>query len=288
MSRVVNALMPTGQAYAKGRSNPMLDPVYGGQMGYSPEYGEWVSNKAYVQRNMIALLIEAPTGFQLLENPEKWVSTLRAMVERHAIRITGLQSTLEVESVDSSPVGGGGEMHEDFTDVKRARSQPVFSWVEKDGRPFNAFLEGWIMNLLMDPESKVASVSTGANKPTDMLADRYAMTVLFIEPDITHSKVIDAWLSTNMWPKSGGEVTGRRDKAAAGETVTYDITFSAITQHSLGVMAFAQSMLESISITNANPYLRPAFAQAIAPDVTAQNVGYSNQVNTLASAAIKV
>lgn len=288
MSRVTNALLPSGQAFAKGRQAPMLDPQFGAQNGYAPEYTEWVSNKAYVQRNMIALLIEAPTGFQLLENPEKWVGTLRAMVERHAIRITGLQSTLEVETVDSSPVGGGGEMHEDYTDVKRARSVPVFSWVEKDGRPFNAFLEGWITNLLMDPESKVANVSTGANKPTDMLADRYAMTVLFIEPDITHSKVINAWLSTNMFPKSGGEVTGRRDKTAAGETVTYDITFSAITQHSLGVMAFAQSMLDSISITNANPYLRPAFVQAITPDVAAQNIGYAAQTQNLGNTALRV
>jgi len=266
----------------------MLDLQFGAHNGYAPEYAEWVSNKAYVQRNMIALLIESPTGFRDLENPEKWTSTLRALVERHAIRITGLQSTLEVETVDSSPVGGGGEMHEDFTDVKRARSQPVFSWVEKDGRPINAFLEGWITNLIMDPETKVANISTTAKRPTDMLADRYAMTVLFIEPDITHSKVINAWLSTNMFPKSAGDVTGRRDKTAAGETVTYDITFTAITQHSLGVMAFAQSMLDSISITNANPYLRPAFVQAVDSDTAAQNIGYAAQTANLGNTALRV
>lgn len=289
MSRVTNALLPQGQAFAQGRNSPMLDPTFGGQMGYAPEYSEWVSNKAYVKRNMIALLIEAPTGFQLLNNPDKWVSTLRALIERFPIRITGIQSGLEVETVESSPVGGGGEMHEDFTNVTRARSQPVFTWNEKDGRPVTAFLEGWVMNLIMDPESKVAGVANTNNLPPDMLADRYTMTVLFIEPDITHSKVVNAWLSTNMHPKGNiAEVTGLRDKAAAGETQNLDVNFTAITQHGVGVRAFAQAMLDSISITNANPNLRPAFVQAITADVAAANVGYANQAQQMGNTAIRV
>jgi hypothetical protein len=289
MSRVTNALLPNGQGFAQGRQAPMLDPIYGGQQGFAPEYSEWVSNKAYIQRNMIALLIEAPTGFQLLNNPDKWVGTLRALVERQAIRITGLQSGLEVETAETSPVGGGGEMHEDFTNVTRARSQPVFTWNEKEGRPVAAFLEGWVTNLMMDPETKVAGVATTGNKPGDMLPDRYSMTVLFIEPDILHTKVINAWLCTNMYPKGNvAEVTGRRDKAAAGEPVNYDVNFTSITQHGLGVRAFAQAMLDSISLTNANPSFRPAFVQALSADVSSANVGYAQQAQNMGNTAVRV
>jgi len=290
MSRLTDAIMPSNTAWAKGRQNAILDLKYGGMMGFAPDLTQWVSNQAYVRNHLICLLIEAPTGFQLLDNPERWVGTLRTLVENHALSIEGLNAGLEIEVQDTSPVGGSGEMHQDFTNVTRARSNPVFRWTEKYGKPITSFLRGWVTYLMMDPDSKVADVATlgAATRPTDMLADRYAATMLFIEPDVLHNKVVHAWLCTNMWPTSTGEVEGRRDLTQAKEPVTYSITFTAITQFGAGVDVFAQTMLDSISITGANPSLRPAFQQAIAADILASNVGYKVGVDTLANSAIKV
>ena len=58
-------------------------------------------------------------------------------------------------------------------------------------------------------------------------------------------------------------------------------------------MAFAQSMLDSISITNANPYLRPAFVSPtngafVDADVAAQNIGYAAQTQNLGNTALRV
>ena len=56
MGRVTDALLKN-TAYARGSVNPILDLQYGGQMGYAPNYNEWVSNAAYVPRNLICLLL---------------------------------------------------------------------------------------------------------------------------------------------------------------------------------------------------------------------------------------
>lgn len=267
MSRLTAALITenttTPGDLTTGRLSPMLDLTYGGMMGWTPELSEWVSNQAYVRKNVVCILIEAPTGFQRLSNPQVWVQTLRSLVELHALSIDGLNAGLEVEFA-SNPVGGSGQVQEDFTDVKETLSNVTFKWSEKYGMPVATFFRGWITNLMMDPNTKIANMFTldPTNGPTDQLSDVTSATMLFIEPDPTFTHVVKSWLITNMMPKSTGEITGRRDLTQAAEPVTYDIQFTGITQFGNGVDLFAQSILSTLAITGANPLNRPAFVNA--------------------------
>lgn len=284
MARLNDALL-NGRAYNRGTQHPVLNAAYGGQFGFSNNIGQYVSNAAYVQRNVIALLLEAPAFFQLLPDANIWVSTLRAMIELHPRTIEGLNMGLTVE-VQGTPVGGAGEEQEEVTNVTRARSQPVFTYNDKYGRPFQRFLEYWITYGLMDPASKVANVGTLANYPTDMLPDRYAMTCLFIEPDPTHRKVIKSWLSTNMYPKGTGDITGRRDLTSALTVPDLSIEFTALTQVGAGVDLLGQKMMDYLNITNANPNMRAAFIQEIAADVAAVQEGYKAGIDDIAQDAL--
>lgn len=288
MARLTDAILQNNHAFAAGRQNPMVDLSKGGQMGYAPDYTQWVSNQSYIRRNLFCLLVEAPRGFNYLQNGDKYVGVLKSLVELHALSIDGLQAGLEVETSET-PVGGGGQMQQHFTNVTEARSNPVFRFDEKYGMPVASFFRSWITHLMMDPHSKVANIGTlSGNKPTDMLADMYSATMLFIEPDPTHTKVVKSWLCTNMFPTGTGEIVGRRDLTAAGEQTTYDITFTALSQFGLGVDQFAQQMLDGINITGANPYLRPAFINQVAADVRAAANGYEQQVEQLGSSSLRV
>lgn len=284
MSRLSEAILKGD--FSKGQS-PMLDIRYGGQMGYAPNLSEFVSHQSYIRRNLVCLLIEAPTGFQYLPEPTWWVSALKSMVEVHAKSIDGFAAGLTVTTFDNA-VSGGGELQQDPTNVTRERSNPSFTFVEKYGRPIQSFIHEWITNLIMDPDSKVPNVSTLPGvKPEDLLADVYGATMLFFEPDPTFTTISKAWLTTNMYPLLTGEITGKRDLTAPGEELTLSINFSGLSQSTLGVRAFAQTLLDSINITNANPHLRPAFVQKINDDVAAatQN-GYKAQAETLGSTSI--
>jgi hypothetical protein len=287
MPRVDEALLD-GKAFSRGSTQPMLDLTYGGQMGFSPDLKEWVSNQAYVRRHVICLLLEAPAAFNLLtdRHPDIWVRNLRALVELHPRRIEGLNAGLTVETAETL-VGGGGEVQEEFVDVKQARSQPVFTFDEKYGMPIQTFLRNWITYALMDPNSKVANIGTlGAAAPDDMLADQYAASMIFIEPDPTHKKVVKAWLCTNMFPKGTGDIVGSRDIGAAMNMQELSIEFTAITQFGLGVNTFAQQLLDNINITNANPYLRPAHIQKISADVEKAPTGYKTHTENLGNTAV--
>lgn len=285
MARLTDAILD-GRAYARGSHNPMLDMSYGGQQGYSPDMREWVSNANYMRKNLIPLLLEAPQFFKYLPEPEKWVSTLKSLVELHPRRITGFNRGLTVDTV-STPVGGGGEEQEEFSNVTRARSTPSFEWDEKYGMPIANFFYNYITYGMMDPDTKVANIGTlpGA-RPGDMLPDMYAATMIFIEPDPTHRKVVQAFLCTNMFPKGTGEIIGERDITSAKDITQRSVEWTAITQTGIGVNALAQMLLDRINITNANPYLRPAFINDVSRDVEDVGKGYRAQTEDLGATAI--
>lgn len=287
--RVSDAILQPNYAYAAGHQAPMVDLQFGGQMGYSQDLTEWVSNQAYVRKNLICLLVEAPKAFQLLPNPDYWISTLRALVELHPMSIDGLNAGLEVETVQN-PFGGGGQQQHDFTNVTEVQSIPVFRWNEKYGMPISTFLRGWITNLLMDPNSKFAGIATLGPQfaPSDMLADMYTATMAFIEPDPTHTRVVKSWLVTNMFPQGTGDIVGRRDLTQAGETQSIDVTFTGIAQFGLGVDFFCQQLLSGINLTGANPHLRPAFVDGIDADILATRKGYEDNVETLGAESLRV
>ena len=285
MSRITSAILDQ-KAYGRGSNQPMLDPTYGGQMGYSPNLAEWVSNQAYVRRNLIPVVLEAPKIFRLMPDPQKWVDTLKSIMELHCRSIEGLNAGLTLE-LDEHPVGGAGEMQQEVTDSKRARSEPVFQFVEKYGKPIQTFLYNWIVYGIMDPDVKYALANTlQGERPADMLADQYSMSMLFLEPDPQHRRVVQSWVVTNMFPKSTGEIIGKRDLTAASEVTTLSVEFTGIAQYNLGTNLFAQRILDEINMTNANPYLRASFIQEIAPDVLASAEGYRKGVETLGSNAV--
>lgn len=274
MSRLSNAIL-TGQ-FVNGVPMPMLDPRIGGQQGFGPSLTSWVSNQAYVQRPIIPVLLEAPKFFRYLPDFATRVGILKAMVELHAKQISGLNSTHQVDFNEQNTVSGGGEVQQEIINVTRERSHPQFTWIDKYGRPFQQFLLDWITYGGMDPDTKVPNIATlVGNIPTDMLADISTMTCLFFEPDPTHQFVNKAWLCANMFPKTAGDVTGKRDLTSAMDTLELNIEFSALTQTGLGVRNLAQTIFDSMTFTNANPNLAPAFLQGVEADVLAQGVGYA-------------
>lgn len=286
MSRVTDALLAQ-KAFGIGSNQPMLDATFGGQMGYAPVLTEWVSNAAYVRRNLICVLLEAPRFFQQMPDSQKWIDTLKSLVELHPRSIEGLNAGITLE-FDEHPVGGAGEMQQEVIDSKRARSNPVFSFTEKYGMPIQTFLYQWITYGIMDPDTKFAlsnTLESGA-AVEDMLPDQYTASMLFMEPDPQHKRVVKSWVVTNMMPISTGDIIGRRELTAAGEISTLSVEFTGIAQFNLGTNLFAQSILDKLSMKKANPYLRPSFVDKIDPKVEASVKGYASEVAALGAAAV--
>jgi hypothetical protein len=286
MTRPADTILQRG--YGKFTDSPMVDIAKSGQNGPMPNVGAFVGNAAYIRKNVIALLLEAPSGFQYLENPETYVATLRSLVEEQAQSIQGLNSMYEV-SFEETPVGGAGEMQEDPSNVTRTRSNPSFTWVEKYGMPISKFLTAWIDQLVMDPATKFASVVSQDGRPRDLLPDFYTMTVLFFEPDPTFQYVNKAWLCANMAPKTNGDAwQGSRDLTQPGQRSELQIDFTTMTQVGYGVNRLAQKLLNRMNRAGMNPHLHKAFMNDTTADVAASGNGYADSLDKRARDRIRI
>lgn len=283
----VDSILTQDKLYAA--HSPTYDLTYGGQHGFmsrigmigadGKSYGEWISSQAYVRRNIIPIMIQAPRFFELMPGTEGLIRAYKALLEEHPKTIDGLSSGLTVDT-DSHPVGGAGEQQEEPTNVTRAQSQLSFTWTEKAGRAIQKFLNMIIRYGIMDPDTKrpnVASYFTSIEEVNNMYTpDFYSATMLFIEPDITHKVVNNAWLCTNMFPKSDGENVGKRDISAAGEIPEYSIEFSCITMNNEAVHRFADIVLASLTSVNKIPDLDMILPISdIDPTVSKQDSGFN-------------
>lgn len=265
MARITEAILSQDTAYAKLFNQRMTDLTHGGQFGYANNLVELVSNNAYIRRNLVCILLEGPRFFDLMPNPNKWYASLKSLVELHMKTWDGFKGGLTVETVEHA-VGGAGEMQEEYVDVKRERTQPTSTVIEKYGSPIQSLLHTWITFGMMDPDTKTSMLGTltadtagSANRPSDLLSDWYTMSCLFFEPDPLHRTVVKSWVVTGMFPKGTGPIEGKRDLLSASELLELSLEWTGVAQFNLGGNVFAQKILDRININNANPYLRPSF-----------------------------
>lgn len=288
--RPSNAILGANVGAARGVQSSMLDLRYGGTHGFAVDYSQIASATDYVQQHLICIVLDAPRLFRLVPGEQDyWIGTLRALFELHAISIEGVTGSYEITSEDSSPVGGAGEMMNSVTNITRAQTKPRFRFPEKAGMPVSRFFRGWSDTFIMDPETKVPRLaSLGIQIPELQLIDDIGATVMFIEPDVYHQKVVKAFLSCGVRPTGTLEWEARKDKTTSKELKTYDVEFDAITQHGLGVDALAQVLLSNMSLLNADPQTRQAFLTDINADVSRLSEGYQPGITNLANSAVGV
>ena len=249
--------------YATGVNRRMADLRYGGQMGYSPDFSTWVNFHPYVSRHVIPILVEPPLGMRFLPNANHWIGALRALIETIPMAITGLNAELTVNT-QTVPFGGGGQEFEVYTNVKRAKPDINIQYTERVGMSIFRYWDAYIRYLMMDPDTKNATINTiDGSQLNDLMADQFSMTVLFIEPDELHRFVNQAWLVTNMFPKTSGVNQAKMDKANDNEKRDLTIQFSGIAQYGAGVDDFAQIVMNEINIIGADPHGREAFTNEI-------------------------
>lgn len=226
-----------------------LGKVVGGK-----NYSEWINDHSYVSRNLIAVLLQYPKFFDLMNQPQTWKITLKTMLELHTKTIDGLKGGMTVESAEET-LGGAGEVRQQPINTTRERSEPVHTMTEKAGMPIYNFLQAYIRYGIMDPDTKGALVGTLKSFKSDVYTpDFYTFSVIYFEPDITFRNVLKAFLCTNMYPQSDGGLEAKRDLTAGGEVKTIDLALTAITIQTKAVKDLARSIMFTMNTTKIDPH----------------------------------
>lgn len=267
MGRITDAVVEKGSLYSSRA--PSMNLSYGGQMGFMPRIGtigadgrsyeEWISNQAYIRRNVIPILLTYPRFFDYMPQGKAiWVRLLKAVMEQHPLKIDGLKQSLSIET-DNHPVGAAGEEQDEYTKVNREPSTPSFSWIEKSGESIARFWETYVTYGMMDPDTGIANIKNfitlddykGLYTP-----DFYTFSMMFIEPDALGKCANRVWLLNNMFPKSMPQIEGSRDIKSSGEKREISMDFSALAcPPNVSLHAMGERLLSSMNVLKKIPDL---------------------------------
>lgn len=188
-----------------------------------PNYPEWVANLAYVPKNLIAFYIP----------PEDMSSELNAALkhifELRLSHIDGLASGYETSFVADRV-------------AKKPYGYPVRVVVpEVIGKGVSGALEAWV-NDHVTGKTQQELVQSGVK-------------ILFVEPDVTLTQVVDAWLLTGVFPSSTGEVGLSRDINGVRDPVSHELYLNGIMEYgTTAVRDLAVAKLDEVTASGINPY----------------------------------
>lgn len=270
-----NVLLPEGHFLnQQGKRAQMLDFSVGGQFGVMPDNVNWESSAAYVKQNVIPFLISAPKLIQYLPNSATVYAMLKGLVETMPSTIEGLNATPEW-SYSENPVGNSGSMFHTPTGSKITPSEPVHQYYERKGNSIFRFLNELQRLFVMDPYLQKPGIISfpkyiQAGAPAILPADQ-SMTVLYVEPDETMTRVINAYLICNMMVKSGLEMTsGKKSGGEENEVPQLSITYTGYQLfNTSGVTLLANTILDTISKPDLRPIDLQPFMNKIAEEVSA-------------------
>jgi len=243
-----------------------VDIRKGNTWGFLPSIGgmdsgkniqEWMYNTPYLRRDLIAIVLETPKGFDYLPNPKMWHEAVRSLFEIHAKTIEGLDGTLTVESTEQES-GLNNQKIKTPSNVTIAESNVTLGGiVEKYGIPIEILLDTWIRYLFMDPNTKAPLITTlpKADKITVYDPTYWACSVIFIEPDVLLRKAVHGWVVTNLYPQAGVEVKGSKDKTSGRELKEISIEMGGLAMPTTNIksMALANKILTSLKLYNLSP-----------------------------------
>jgi hypothetical protein len=263
---------------------PALDLAEGGQNGILQSPFQWTSNANYVRSNkLLAVLVQAPGLIKYMNNPEGQLASLKSLIQLLPQSIDGLNSSVTWE-YDGPAVGHAGEKFEAAVKATRATSAPNFTWNEKYGQAITRFWTEYGLQIILDPDLGTPGIVSSpayiaANSPA-ILPELQAMTVLFIDHDITMTNVVNSWLCTNMMPRSAGEIVGKREMGSSGEIVQVSVEFTAFTLVGKAVNSLAKNYLNSLKLTDMRPLELKPYFEAISPDVSNVDIGLAEQLSS--------
>lgn len=279
--RLSGQVLTPNLSIATGVQQAVINPgLTGGVGGWAMNYEEFLGMKQLVRSRLRAVMMTYPRAFDLAPDPAGLRAMLAGLMERNYLSIDGLNKTLEVDFVDTQ-AGHAGEMWEDPSFVKRARTQVQYRWNEKEGRPISRFWEYYIVNFIGDPSTQVPAIAQQASRAADWLPDMYTFSMCFFDTDASGMHVKDAWLVANMWPHSSGTIDGKTEVGQAGDKHDHDIQFGGVAQVGPGVDALAQGILNGFSLNGANALNRTPFISAVDPSILAAPTTLANQINAL-------
>jgi hypothetical protein len=205
---------------------------------------------------------------------------LKALIERHAKEISGIDFGYQLET-SSTPVGQDGQEMHMPTNSKRTSVNPTFTWQEITGNLVWNFIKNWI-EMIKHPDTQASSLSAiNLGTPmSPMLMSYFSMDVLFIQFDPTFrpENIIDAFFVTNMFPTETG-MGGWKRQIGHSDMIDRTIAFTGVLQHNRNTKVAGQVIADALGLHRSNYDFAAPIATSIDANIQGFGLDYQTQQN---------
>lgn len=237
----------------------IADINYGAQLGYGPNLPNIDGATPLVLPPVVIIVTHIPTFFN---NVHLAPQTIKALFERHAKEVTGIDFGYQLEGAPT-PVGQDGQEMHMPTIAKRTAVTPTFTLQEIKGNLIWNLAKTWI-EMIKQPDTQASSLAAiNLTTPmSPMLMSSFTMDIACIQFDETMrpENIIDAWFVTNMWPQETG-MFGAERRIGQSKIVERQIAFYGVLQHNRNTKVAGQIIANNLGLHKVNfDYAVPFYA----------------------------
>lgn len=272
-----NGLITNAGQLGATNTSTIADIVNGAQLGYGPNLPQIDGATPLVLSPIVPIVTRMPT---MLSNVQYAPQILKALIERHAKEISGIDFGYQLGSAET-PVGNDGQQLHMPTNSTRTQVSPTFVWQEITGNLIWNYILNWI-RMIKDPDtqaSALGAINLGTTM-NPMLLSSFTMNVCFIQfdPTMRPENIIDAFFITNMWPSETG-MAGWKRTIANSEIVERSVQFNGILQHNRNTKVAGQIIANALGLHRSNYDFATPVQTAVDSNLTGMGLDYQTQQN---------
>ena len=280
-STMTDALLSNIDRVAAGEGAYISNIIKGGQSGIGTHIRNIDAVTPLVLTPAIVVVTHAPTLFDRVGDGRTATEILKALVERHAKSITGIDFGYTLDSAPTAFGHDGQEMNIP-TNAKRTAVNPTFVWPEIQGNLVWNFIRMWI-KLMRDPDitaSNLASVIFDEWDP--MLYSAFTMDICVIQYDPTFrpENILAGYFITTMYPTETGTIGVQRELGVTN-VQERSVPFMGIVQDNYKTFEAAKAIANVLNLHRADYDNMPSVADAVEDSLS--NFGISQEIEEIAS-----
>lgn len=258
----------------------------GAQLGIGPHLPKIDGSTPLVFAPVIPIITHIPTMMRNVDNSisvgkyGSMAGVLKALIERHAKTITGIDFGYEMEEASGYILADGQEVKVP-TKNKRSAISPNMTFPEIQGNLVWNFFRTW-MNMISHPDTHHSNMSpfTGLENLDPFVFSYFCMDLMIIQFDPTFlpQNIIDAAFVTCMYPKVTGNL-GIKREVGTSDIQERSIDFNGIIQHNSSTFKAGRSIAEILMLHRSAFDCATPVADTIAADAT--SLGISREIEEI-------
>lgn len=260
-------------------SDTVANIAVGGQLGLGAHLINIDAATPLILPPIVPVVVHMPTMFANIPN---YAATLKALAERHAKTIDGIDFGYTLET-EATPAGHDGQTLKMPTNARRGEVNPSMTFSELSGNLVWKFFMNW-MHMIKSPDTQAATLSglsTNANALPPQTLSVFSMDVLFIQYDTTlrPENVLEGFMITGMFPIDIGSGGFKRE---IGQSTMPErtIQFTGIVQHNDATRQKAKDIAALLALHSVNYRKAEPVAAAIEAALAQQGVQREVQEST--------